>query len=890
MKFALLKIFVLSVFTHLGTITLAQYATPNHTKGTCYSSGSNQTQGKAKIQEIHIYEFNTNNTVFFDNTVYSDCPAQNATNGHYRLNSNDTDFYLSATRTYVFRLIGSNPDGISADLSCGVWIDYDGDSAFSTSELISPTNWEITPGDEEEFTFIVPDSINTKNSRIRIRTDTKTNSISSANHSNSMEYGQTLDITYRQFHRDQLESNFWILDTAFVGSIVPFINVNPHDSMSYTWTINGVTYSTVDVIHVFPTSGSYIAKLVSYDFTNSQIDTITKSIEVIQANKKPIPRFAINPKAVELYDISTLYSLSQNFESFNVVCIMNGTDTFCTTDTSIYLGGSSPLGHMQRSLYSGNYVGALGPGAWSVCMKSYNLFDSSEWYCRDRVIYVGLDSTAPVISILGQADTTIDVFTSYEDLGALATDDSMGVITQDMTTSVYVDTAVVGDYTITYSVTDDAGNSISAQRIVKVRDRTKPVVLLVEDSTSYCIEHNSTTYLDAGATATDNYNGNLDSNVMMITNLDLTTLGSYYVKYWATDSSGNTSDTVTRVVNVGYDCTPPVITLNGPADTTVQIQFNVLATFTDPGATAVDNKDGDITHLIFVNGSIDSLVIDSIYTITYIVQDYQGNSASVDRIVRVDDVSIDLEIFSIDSSQINVYSSFDPKSLFQAIDSIDGNISDSLTFTSTVDTSKLGNYTVTASVTNSRGGTLSKTVVVSVLDLESPMVSFRGTQDTILVKVNSSFAPLDYLQIEDNYDDSTTIYSNAYDTVNQFDVTTLGLYSIVYVTEDSSGNVSNSFAIFVRVSQNASVSDILNNQGLTVFPNPVTNIVNIELGKANRDADIRLIDALGRYYTPAYRWTSRGCSLDLSTLSNGVYTLEVAIGAEVLREKIVIKR
>jgi hypothetical protein len=56
--------------------------------------------------------------------------------------------------------------------------------------------------------------------------------------------------------------------------------------------------------------------------------------------------------------------------------------------------------------------------------------------------------------------------------------------------------------------------------------------------------------------------------------------------------------------------------------------------YVDPGATAVDDIDGDITDKIEVSGSIDSTVVGT-QTITYSVADRAGNSTSVTRTVVV---------------------------------------------------------------------------------------------------------------------------------------------------------------------------------------------------------------------------------------------------------------
>jgi len=78
------------------------------------------------------------------------------------------------------------------------------------------------------------------------------------------------------------------------------------------------------------------------------------------------------------------------------------------------------------------------------------------------------------------------------------------------------------------------------------------------------------------------------------------------------------------------DTTPPVITLIGSANVSVTQGEN----YTDEGATATDNVDGDLTSNISVSGSVDTATIGN-YTLTYNVSDSSGNSASAIRNVNV---------------------------------------------------------------------------------------------------------------------------------------------------------------------------------------------------------------------------------------------------------------
>jgi hypothetical protein len=141
------------------------------------------------------------------------------------------------------------------------------------------------------------------------------------------------------------------------------------------------------------------------------------------------------------------------------------------------------------------------------------------------------------------------------------------------------------------------------------------------------------TYTDAGATAADPEDGDLTASIIVDTsNVDTSQLGSYTVTYEVTDSDGNTA-MATRTVDVVdmVDTTPPVITLLGnAAESVVQNQ-----SYTDAGATATDDVDGDITANIVVSGTVDTAVPGD-YILTYNVDDAAGNSAApVTRTVTV---------------------------------------------------------------------------------------------------------------------------------------------------------------------------------------------------------------------------------------------------------------
>lgn len=81
--------------------------------------------------------------------------------------------------------------------------------------------------------------------------------------------------------------------------------------------------------------------------------------------------------------------------------------------------------------------------------------------------------------------------------------------------------------------------------------------------------------------------------------------------------------TITLSGGVVEDTEPPVITLLGDNP----MNLTVGDTFTDPGATAVDNVDGDLTESIVVGGDTVDTNTAGTYVITYNVSDAAGNAA-----------------------------------------------------------------------------------------------------------------------------------------------------------------------------------------------------------------------------------------------------------------------
>ncbi|WP_430467059.1 immunoglobulin-like domain-containing protein [Winogradskyella ouciana] len=249
----------------------------------------------------------------------------------------------------------------------------------------------------------------------------------------------------------------------------------------------------------------------------------------------------------------------------------------------------------------------------------------------------GPDTEAPVITLNGSANVSLELGETYNELGATATDNVDGNLTASIVIGGdAVDTNTEGTYIVTYNVSDAAGNvAQEVTRTVTVNpDTTPPVISLIGSGTINLNVGDS--YNELGATATDNYDGNISSSIIIGGDVvDTNNAGTYVVTYNVSDAAGNVANEVTRTVNVIADTTPPVITLIGAS----VINLTTGDNYVEQGATATDNIDGDISANIVITGNVNTSVAGT-YFRNYNVSDSAGNPANqVVRTINVTDPS-----------------------------------------------------------------------------------------------------------------------------------------------------------------------------------------------------------------------------------------------------------
>lgn len=244
------------------------------------------------------------------------------------------------------------------------------------------------------------------------------------------------------------------------------------------------------------------------------------------------------------------------------------------------------------------------------------------------VVIIFCLTVSPTVTINGSPEIKLTIGEAYTEQGAKA---SFGFfdISNKIKASGGVDSSKPGVNTVTYTVSF-LGKSDSAVRSVSVLDSELPSVFLLgsADITVQSILE----YKDEGATATDNYDGDITSKIKV----DVTSEEKkdengikytvYEYKYSVSDSSGNTAFVSRRVT--ARDTEPPEIRLNGAEE------INVVRgkRYNEQGAVSTDN----VTEKpeIKITGFVDMSKA-GVYKLTYTAYDDSGNTASVTRTVRV---------------------------------------------------------------------------------------------------------------------------------------------------------------------------------------------------------------------------------------------------------------
>jgi hypothetical protein len=275
---------------------------------------------------------------------------------------------------------------------------------------------------------------------------------------------------------------------------------------STTDTVAPVFGTTTDVMATATTSAGVIV-----NFTVTAVDDVDGSVPVI-CDPASGSLFAVGTTSVDCTAMDNASNTATT--TFDVIVDLDEEATttpnqilithpifasglYCATSTPVLLEGTTNasstvtiVGGLNSATTTSN-----GSGAWSTVINLTSnatssvvvtVFDSGDNAVATTTLNFAFDTTAPTITLNGDANVSLSRGGTFTDAGVTVSDNLDADVATSTSGTVDVNTA--GTYTITYTATDCAGNTASVERTVTVngsssggsgRRRSVPPGLLV---------------------------------------------------------------------------------------------------------------------------------------------------------------------------------------------------------------------------------------------------------------------------------------------------------------------------------------------------------------------------------------------------------------------------
>jgi PKD repeat protein len=339
-----------------------------------------------------------------------------------------------------------------------------------------------------------------------------------------------------------------------------------------------------------------------------------------------------------------------------------------------------------------------------------------------------------------------------------------------------------------------------------------------------------------------------------------------------------------RIITVA-DTVKPLITLTG-GDTVSSEQWYH---FNDPGYSAADNVDGNMTSRVKRVSNVDSSIT-GYYIITYNATDSAGNIAEQKtRVVQItpDVTKPVIKLTGASVIYLEVFSSWAEPG-YSASDYYNKDLTQFVVISSAVDTAKVGSYEIAYEVADAAGNTHKVIRTVVIRDTQRPVITLNGPVNTphCLWRPYTDAGAV----VNDNY------YQGLQVTVSGFvNIMVEGEYKLTFTAVDSSGNVAIGLFRYVTVT-NCSVGieeQMKDGNFLQVYPNPSEGIFNITTARPVLLNELKVFNSLGKEVSdfrlnalPAYG----SYQLDMSRFAAGVYFIQAGNAGEIMRSKVTIVR
>jgi len=258
----------------------------------------------------------------------------------------------------------------------------------------------------------------------------------------------------------------------------------------------------------------------------------------IMKNKKYITLFLIFLALIVLFFLGNAL-----IQSWKPKLLLNGEKTVIINYLDTYKEQGVTLKNKSFEKEKLTIKGTVDTHKLGTYVIQYNYQDGKLFLEEKRIVKV-VDNEAPIITLVGKQEIEVVFGDTYIEPGYKVLDNYDGDITKQVTISGTVNTKKVGVYSIVYSVKDASSNGASMTRTVKVVDKEAPVIEF-EGANLFLIVGSS--FKEPGYRAFDNVDGDITKKVVVKNNVNASKVGTYYIEYNVTDSSGNKTTATRRV-------------------------------------------------------------------------------------------------------------------------------------------------------------------------------------------------------------------------------------------------------------------------------------------------------------------------------------------------------
>lgn len=503
------------------------------------------------------------------------------------------------------------------------------------------------------------------------------------------------------------------------------------------------------------------------------------------------------------------------------------------------------------------------------------------------------DITAPTIFELEAGVNVVDAYTGCDvDFASIYENDDVptgpNVLDYQIVNAAAL--ATPGTHTIEVYVLDAAGNSSDTlETIVTVlADNVAPVVTLVGPNSVDMI--NGTSYTDPGIDYSDN-GCDPSAAPTVTTDLNENVDGTYTYTWTVTDNSGNATS-VSRTVNViATDGTAPVITAIGAVTETIE----ACSTYSDPGVTAFDNVDFDVTANVTTTGMVDASTPGT-YTLTDMVTDAAGNTGTLVRTVIVQDMTAPEITVNNTASSLFVCVGGTFVADATATDCVDTDVTLTNDANTVIDYTAAGLYVVTFTAEDDFSNISTETVSVQVGAAPVPDFNITSAAGAQVVQVSDASTGNPNSWVWNWNDPNNTSNSFSQNAIHPYSVA--GEYTIELTVSNNFVSTCAASPESLMTSKTVSVTvgiAELNklNAAVSIFPNPSNGIVNVTIDEADlTDVNVSVYNVIGDLVsTQTIDNTSNNSEVtfDLGDDAAGIYFVTISTENATLSKKVMVK-